>query len=369
MSRKSSRLKISSWLLVFMVCSTVGLVLGLQPHYAYSTEEVRSTTNHSFNLTAVRPEWAYIPSPITASQLVREEVASLTTIGSSVSVVILSTGGEVVASFSDVERIQDVALAVYGARIIVMRQDADAHVELTIARWTIPLPPPVVPLWTPVPLIIVLVLAALSLIVILTSRPSVIDSLSADRTRLSRFQRNIKPWRIITLAVLGSLLINPYLIGVRYDYFTPVMQAEVLDSGDMSFMLNATNPTAELQIALGQYTPPVDFRFHSFNDENNAYHLVLIGDTQTLMELSHENSTTSWEIRGESAGGNTYTLSFERIAADVQVSCSYEIVGNYMRPVFDPLTLTAAACIGIAVYMISLGMSFMIQVENEEDSL
>ena len=310
-SVKNQRITLQALLFLFglLVISSYFIV----PGYYYFGPPQKLTEDFSFTLSEVSPSYVYnVPGADFG-------VSSLQTNNTPVSIVIWHQD-QVIFIAIDIQEISDYDIEIpvsspYVWQVEVVRQGADASVNLTTYNWAI-----AVAYEMPAPfmfsLVTGLVIACYALYLMFNSY----------RDFTSAKYRGAKILALIVLLLIGTLLCYPLANGLLSDDFTPITSYTSLPDIPYQFTLNETHPTSSLNLSLlyPEGESSVSMKVHSMTFSEYPVQLSVITNGDIFNLILEESSDTSWWLIIPVEINSTSMVIFERVDTDLDIVFSVE---------------------------------------------
>jgi hypothetical protein len=334
------------------------LMLAPTPSYSSPPGDFVHALPFNYNVSSDSPEWNYTLQRSDYSTFpTRIGITNVETSGASVRIYIQRQDNVTVLSVSEVNRISNGSIVIPGAeglRITIAREDGDSNGSLVIEIMEIiPLPDfdaSSIRISYTGFIIILLAIAIAAFWKIVSIRTS---------------GKSIRPYWIALLVLSSIALVYPYSAGATRGFFTPRPQTETVHSGSNALSLNESHPRSLIDVGVDGQEFNHKFRVHSFDDANMRYHIELRGaNDEAVLMLDHENSSTPWEILGNS-DGQDYTLVLERMNVDVEVSLSFEVTRIVRKPSVDPEPGMIMAWAGVGTLFLAISGSLFVQTRED----
>lgn len=346
-------MKLVGMALILMLLGAFLIVISPRPQYYNPPREILHTHPVSFNVSLDDSKRYYPIEPLAYAGMVnRVGITNMETNGTSVGLSIQNRDNVSVFAISSVNLISNGSLVVQASgnsRVIVTRETGDANGSFVLMIWEIVFLPtidPISPMVIYVNIFPFLCLAAFLLWKIVTMKTA---------------RKSIRSAWVAVLVLIGLILVVPYVSGSLGGFFTPRAVTEQVYYDTRTLVLNDSNPSRLMHFGNEMPNNAESFRVHSFEDDNRRYHFELLGAAdEVVLSATHENSSTAWEILGNSVNPDL-SLRLGRMDSDVDVTLSIEASATAVRVPVDPLPAFILAAIGFIAFILALLTSMAVQ--------
>ena len=350
-SVKNQRITLQALLFLFglLVISSYFIV----PGYYYFGPPQKLTEDFSFTLSEVSPSYVYnVPGADFG-------VSSLQTNNTPVSIVIWHQD-QVIFIAIDIQEISDYDIEIpvsspYVWQVEVVRQGADASVNLTTYNWAI-----AVAYEMPAPFLFFfvtgLVIACYALYLLFNSY----RGFTSDRYRSAKFLA------LIALLLSGALFCYPLANGLLRDDFTPITSYTSLPDESYQFTLNETLPILSLDLSLlyPEGESSVSMKIHSLVSSEYPLRLSVTTDNTYNLTLEEESNDNEWSIILPIEVNSTSIFSVNRIDTDLDINFRVEVQYRTHAPRKDILLPGIFCIIGFSAIVIGLFLAFKLERES-----
>ncbi len=326
----------------------LGLVLisssSIMPTYSYFGPRQQVPSSHSFVLSEASPTFVYNVSYPDFG------ISSLLTNQSPVHIVVWYQD-QVIFNVTDVQEITDFDIefpvsSPYAYRLEVVRQDADASVDLTTFNWAIAAAYVRNPILQSLTTTVGTIITLYALYLLFKSYRGI----TSDKARVVRFPA------IVLLLLIGTLLCQPLAKGVLAGDFDPVSTVMPLPDETYGFTLNETYPSSSLDLSAlyPQGESSVSIKVYSLTSSEYPFQVSISSSTIYSFILEEESDETGWWITIPIADNSSSVVSLERIATDVDGQFSVEV---QYRTLASKEDITVPALYGVfGLFAIILGL-------------
>jgi hypothetical protein len=355
-SVKNQRITLQSLLFLFglLVLSSYFIV----PGYYYFGPPQKVPEHYSFTLSEESPSYVYnVPGA-------EFGISSLKTNDTLVGIVIWHQD-QVIFNATDIQEISDYDIEIpasrpYDWQVEVVRQNADALVNLTTYQWA-----NAVAYEMPAPFLFYFVTG---LVIACYALYSMFNS---SRRPTSDEYRGAKFLALVVSLLIGTLFCYPLANGLLRDDFTPITSYASLPDETYQFTLNGTHPTSSLNLSLlyPEGESSVSMMITSIASSEYPLQLSVTTDTTYNLTLEEESDGNDWSIIIPIAVNSTSLFSINRIDTDSAVEFKVEVEYQTRTPREDILIPGIFGIIGFSAIVIGLFLAFELEREFPNSSV
>ncbi|MHA2026013.1 MAG: hypothetical protein ACW98U_08945 [Candidatus Thorarchaeota archaeon] len=164
---------------------------------------------------------------------------------------------------------------------------------------------------------------------------------------------------LLFLIILSAALITPYLVYTYNGGATILRHDEIQETHTFSFMLNASNPHQEFHESIVTVGTSSFFRIARIDTNGTPVSITVDSDEYSQsLHLSNITAISSSGIQIELPRENItgFTLQFDWIGQNANISLSIENVNDVWAPEIDPVPYCLSGIVGLAVSVITLAI-------------
>lgn len=241
----------------------------------------------------------------------------------------------------------------------VVWQGADVSVDITTNNWAIAVAMSApFPIWV-IPVGIGLVVYALYMMF------KEYTGITSDNNKGAKFLA------IIMLLIIGPLFCAPLARGAIAGDFTLVSTLTSLPDETYLFTLNATHPTAMIDLSLlyPEEESSVSFKIHSINSSEYPIQLSVSTDSTYNLTLEQESNDGDWWITIPGAVNSSTILGLERVDTDSIIEIRVETQYRILAPRENITLPVIFGVLGLSGIIVALFIAYKIGKQYPDETI